>query len=46
MKINAREKHFLAKLEGIRTEQLRWLRKFNTGVVAFFTIGQVSLRNQ
>jgi ABC-type multidrug transport system fused ATPase/permease subunit/acyl-CoA synthetase (AMP-forming)/AMP-acid ligase II len=42
VKINGREKHFLAKLEGIRTEQLHWLRKFNTGVATFVIVGQVA----
>lgn len=41
VKINGHEKHFLAKLEGIRTQQLGWLRKFNTGVATFVTVGQV-----
>ena len=41
VKINGREKHFLAKLEGIRAEQLHWLRKFNTGVATFVIVGQV-----
>ena len=43
VKLNGREKHFLAKLEGIRTEQLHWLRKFNTGVATFVIVGQVRL---
>ncbi|KAI9462255.1 P-loop containing nucleoside triphosphate hydrolase protein [Boletus coccyginus] len=42
VKINGREKHFLAKLEGIRTEQLHWLRKFNMGVATFVIVGQVT----
>ena len=46
VKINGYEKHFLAKLEGIRTEQLLWLRKFNTGVAAFVIVGQVGLCTQ
>lgn len=46
VKINGCEKHFLAKLEGIRTEQLYWLRRFNTGVVTFVIVGQAGLRTQ
>ncbi|KAF9229004.1 P-loop containing nucleoside triphosphate hydrolase protein [Gyrodon lividus] len=42
VKINGWEDHFLAKLEGIRTEQLRWLRQFNTGVAAFVIVGQIT----
>ncbi|KAF8440807.1 P-loop containing nucleoside triphosphate hydrolase protein [Boletus edulis BED1] len=42
VKINGHEKHFLTKLEGIRTEQLRWLRKFNMGVATFVIVGQVA----
>lgn len=46
VKINGLEKHFLAKLEGIRTEQLRWLRKFNMGVATFVIVGQASPRTR
>ncbi|KAH7911100.1 P-loop containing nucleoside triphosphate hydrolase protein [Hygrophoropsis aurantiaca] len=42
VKINAREDHFLGKLEGIRTEQLRWLKQFNTGVACFVIVGQIT----
>ncbi|KAF8838120.1 P-loop containing nucleoside triphosphate hydrolase protein [Paxillus ammoniavirescens] len=42
VKINGWEDHFLGKLEGIRTEQLRWLRQFNTGVAAFVIVGQIT----
>ncbi|KAG9315666.1 hypothetical protein JVU11DRAFT_3312 [Chiua virens] len=42
VKINGREKHFLTMLESIRTEQLGWLRKFNTGVTIFVIVGQIS----
>ena len=45
VKINGREKHFLEKLAGIRTEQLRWLRRFNMGIATFVIIGQVSLHS-
>lgn len=46
MKINGLEKHFLVKLEGIRTEQLYWLRQFNMGVAIFVIVGQAGLRTQ
>ncbi|KAF9233986.1 P-loop containing nucleoside triphosphate hydrolase protein [Melanogaster broomeanus] len=42
VKINGWEDHFVAKLEGIRTQQLRWLRQFNTGVAAFVIVGQIT----
>ncbi|KAI6023743.1 P-loop containing nucleoside triphosphate hydrolase protein [Pisolithus microcarpus] len=42
VKINGWEDHFLAKLQGIRSEQLRWLRQFNTGVACFVIVGQVT----
>ncbi|KAI9462258.1 P-loop containing nucleoside triphosphate hydrolase protein [Boletus coccyginus] len=42
VKNNGREKHFLARLEGIRTEQLRWLRTFNMGVATFVIVGQIT----
>ncbi|KAF9228464.1 P-loop containing nucleoside triphosphate hydrolase protein [Gyrodon lividus] len=42
VKINGWEDHFLAKLEGIRTEQLRWLRQFNTGIAVFVFVGQIT----
>ncbi|KAF9236586.1 P-loop containing nucleoside triphosphate hydrolase protein [Melanogaster broomeanus] len=33
------EDHFLAKLAGIRAEQLCWLHQFNIGIIAFVVIG-------
>lgn len=42
VKINGWEDHFLEKLQGIRSEQLRWLRQFNTGVACFVIVGQVT----
>ncbi|KAI6120491.1 P-loop containing nucleoside triphosphate hydrolase protein [Pisolithus croceorrhizus] len=42
VKINGWEDHFLAKLQGIRSEQLRWLGQFNTGVACFVIVGQVT----
>lgn len=42
VKINGWEDHFLNKLEGIRSEQLRWLRQFNTGVACFVIVGQIT----
>ncbi|KAI6122701.1 P-loop containing nucleoside triphosphate hydrolase protein [Pisolithus croceorrhizus] len=42
VKINGWEDHFLDKLHGIRSEQLRWLGQFNTGVACFVIVGQVT----
>ncbi|KAF9232707.1 P-loop containing nucleoside triphosphate hydrolase protein [Melanogaster broomeanus] len=42
VKLNVWEDHFLAKLAGIRAEQLRWLRQFNIGITAFVVVGQTT----
>ncbi|KAG6334434.1 hypothetical protein ID866_4655 [Astraeus odoratus] len=42
VKVNGWEDHFLNKIEGIRNEQLRWLRRFNTGVACFVIVGQIT----
>ncbi|KAF9233981.1 P-loop containing nucleoside triphosphate hydrolase protein [Melanogaster broomeanus] len=42
VKLNVWEDHFLAKLAGIRAEQLHWLRQFNIGITAFVVVGQIT----
>ncbi|EIW85846.1 P-loop containing nucleoside triphosphate hydrolase protein [Coniophora puteana RWD-64-598 SS2] len=42
IKINGLEEHFLEKLQGIRTEQLKYLRMFNTGVACFVIVGSIT----
>ncbi|KAH7890193.1 P-loop containing nucleoside triphosphate hydrolase protein [Phlebopus sp. FC_14] len=42
VKINGLEEHYLTKLQGIRDQQLYWLRRFNSGVTAFVIVGQIA----